>query len=995
MKEPIKKIGVYCAGISLLGAAASFAATVPGELKSNLFAGPDMVPSPAVICAAPTGEVFVGVDMQGSLGKREGKGKIVRLVDTDNDGVADLKTDYAVINNPRGLISLGDKLIVLHCTVKDGKPYNQQISVFTDADGDGIADGPAKPLVTGIGNPKFVQDRGADHCTNNIRLGIDGWIYVAVGDFGFIGAKGTDGKELDMFGGGVVRLRTDGSELETFVHGTRNVYDVTVDPFMNVFTRENTNDGIGWWVRFSHYIQSGEFGYPSLYTNFPEEMLPALGEYASGSGTGNLYFEEPQWPAKYNKQNFMADWGRSMVYIHRIKEDGASFTNEPEDFIGSPQVTDLDVDASGRLYLAAWAGAGYKGNPNKGYVDLVVPKDWKYVAFPKLSEQKEDKLISILASDSHTARTYASQELVSRNALSAVPALLKLANQSSASLESRVAAVYTLAQIKRVKALPDLVTLANDDKLREHAIRCMTDRLDIAQQADIALLNSALKDPNPRVQVAAVVALGRTGKLEAAKQLVALANPPSFTKAAVETVVGVKSIQISKQRRKLKLEADISNYKKLFLILNPEGPNDSDHAAWINPLVITKDGKTIDLTEEKWVSATSGLGEVQINKDCLGNPLADNAKGFGVHSPSIIEFEVPANAKTFKATGMFTDGANNQGTISFQIAPLAVKNKAAEKPHSTPNKAIILPHIARQALIALAAEDTVIAGLNGSDKATQAGALSTMKLMHSEKVVDALIAKANGTNELKAPIAEVLTRLHQKETVYDGSTWWSTRPDPHGPYFYPVDWSGTKKINAFLLNYVSSLSGDKKAAAITEIKRSRAYVKEWNPRPVVSTKVKKTIGNSAIEDIVLHLDKAKGKANKGAKIISQVGCVSCHNIKPGDLVKGPNLAKLGAMSKADLAESIIKPGATIAKSWVTLTTKDGAIHTGTIVSEDKKELTLHNIAGIPTKIEVANIKTREPGMNMMSMHLCDNLSLQDFADLVEYIQSMDKTRKKK
>ena len=139
----------------LIGAIAqASAATVPDELSSTLFAGPDKAPCPAVICAAPTGEVFVGVDLQGSLGKEANKGKIVRLVDTNNDGTADKVTTFATIDNPRGLLALGDKIIVLHCTQKDGKPHNQQISVFTDADNDGVADGPLKPLVKGIGNPK-------------------------------------------------------------------------------------------------------------------------------------------------------------------------------------------------------------------------------------------------------------------------------------------------------------------------------------------------------------------------------------------------------------------------------------------------------------------------------------------------------------------------------------------------------------------------------------------------------------------------------------------------------------------------------------------------------------------------------------------------------------------------------------------------------------------------------------------------------------------------
>ena len=64
---------------------------VPQELESTKFSDASSTPSPACLCAAPTGEVFVGVDMLGSLGKGPGKGKIIRLVDKDGDGIADQK----------------------------------------------------------------------------------------------------------------------------------------------------------------------------------------------------------------------------------------------------------------------------------------------------------------------------------------------------------------------------------------------------------------------------------------------------------------------------------------------------------------------------------------------------------------------------------------------------------------------------------------------------------------------------------------------------------------------------------------------------------------------------------------------------------------------------------------------------------------------------------------------------------------------------------------
>lgn len=988
--------------LSLGAAAGAFAASVPGELETKLFAGPDKTPCPAVIAAAPTGEVYVGVDLQGSLGKKPNMGSIVRLVDTDNDGTADQVTTYAKIDNPRGIIPMGNNLIVLHCTQKDGKPHNQQISVFTDADQDGVADGPLKPLVKGIGNPKFIQSRGADHCTNNIRLGIDGWVYVSVGDFGFVDAEGSDGTKLTFHGGGVVRVRPDGSELESFIHGTRNVYDVAIDPFMNVFTRENTNDGVGWWVRFSHYIQSGEYGYPSLYTHFPEDMLPALGEYGRGSGTGSLYLQEPGWPAKYNNKPLLADWGRSKIYIHDVKPDGASFTNEPMEFIGSQQVADLDVDASGRMYVAAWAGAGYSGNKNKGYVDIVTPKGWKYEPFPKLSGLSTAALVEMLKSESITARTYASVELVTRKDASAVSGILKVIADKKALLEGRVAGIYTLAQLKGEAALPDLEKLSADKDLREHAIRAMTDRLSVAKQANLDLLTKALSDANPRVQVAAAVALGRTGNKEIADNLLAVAVPPAL--AAPKKEKGpdsqtTKTKAISRLKDKVQIKADISGFKELFLIVDAQGANGNDHAAFLNPTVTTTDGKTIDLTKVKWASASQGWGQTLVNKDCINKPLANGAKGIGTHAPATIRYKLPSNARTFTATGIMTKGSNGQGKVAFAVsnsAPKGGSSSSGPKPHSTPNSKAILPHIARQALLALDAEEACIAALNSADRRKAAAALSTMKFMHSTKVVDALMAKADTSKgPLKEAIVNTLIRLHQKENDYDGSTWWKTRPDPHGPYYYAVDWEGSSTISIFLNKHINSLTDEARDAVIAEIKRNKAYIGELNPRPNTSGKVAKKIGQTAIEDIVLHLQSAKGNAKKGSRIINAVGCAGCHNVTPQGIIKGPNLATLGNWKKDDLAEAIIKPAASIAESWKTITKKDGSMVVGTLVNETATEITLHDIAGTPTKISVADIQSRGPGLNMMSLHLCDSLTLQEFADLIEYIQSMDPKRKKK
>ncbi|XHR96659.1 hypothetical protein ACFJIV_08375 [Mucilaginibacter sp. UC70_90] len=86
----------------------------PAGFTITRFAGPELTPSPACLAVAATGEVFVGVDMIGSLGKDPGKGRIIKLIDSDNDGKLDKHTDFADVDDPRGILIMGDQVFVLH-----------------------------------------------------------------------------------------------------------------------------------------------------------------------------------------------------------------------------------------------------------------------------------------------------------------------------------------------------------------------------------------------------------------------------------------------------------------------------------------------------------------------------------------------------------------------------------------------------------------------------------------------------------------------------------------------------------------------------------------------------------------------------------------------------------------------------------------------------------------------------------------------------------------
>ena len=176
------------------------------------------------------------------------------------------------MEHPRGVIAQDGKVWVLHPPL---------LSVFLDEDGDGTSDR-QDVLVSGLTTSQ-IDERGGDHTTNGIRMGLDGWIYIAVGDYGFHGAKGKDGTTLSSAGAASSRpARRHG--LEVFAIGLRNPFAIAIDPYLNLFTRDNTNDGAGWDVRVSHLIQTADYGYTQRFANFPDEIMPPSAPSARGAG---------------------------------------------------------------------------------------------------------------------------------------------------------------------------------------------------------------------------------------------------------------------------------------------------------------------------------------------------------------------------------------------------------------------------------------------------------------------------------------------------------------------------------------------------------------------------------------------------------------------------------------------------------------------------------------------------------------------------------------
>ena len=467
----------------------------PPGFKVSLFAAPPRVGYPVALSVAPDGAVYVAVDEQGSLGRTPGGGRVVRCIDEDGDGKADRVNVFAKMEHPRGVIAQDGKVWVLHPPM---------LSVFRDEDGDGTSDR-QDVLVSGL-TTSLIDERGGDHTTNGIRMGLDGWIYIAVGDYGFHGAKGKDGTTLSQRGGGILRVRPDGTELEVFAIGLRNPFAIAIDPFMNLFTRDNTNDGAGWDVRVSHLIQTADYGYPQRFANFPDEIMPPLGAYGQGGGTGALSLHDERWPEAYRGALLTGDWGRSEVYRHDLKPAGASFRANSSVFLTIPRPTGMDIGADGRLYVASWRGgeASVYVGPQVGFLACVAPPGWSPTSPVDPKGLALAELIDGLCGPNAASRFHCQREILRRGpSPETTRALTDLASDASRPLHGRVAALFALKQVDGAGSHGVLRKLAGDEAVREFALRALADRKTELGGVEAAPFRAALADPSPRVRAQA------------------------------------------------------------------------------------------------------------------------------------------------------------------------------------------------------------------------------------------------------------------------------------------------------------------------------------------------------------------------------------------------------------------------------------------------------------------------------------------------------------
>ncbi len=1035
--------------------------TLPEGYAATVFALPPMGGYPTSVSAAVDGTIFVAIDENGSLGRdrnpasgvegpKDGRipGKVVRMRDTDGDGRADEFKTFCEVESPRGVIwdapsgTAPGTLYVMH-------PPN--LTAYTDTDGDGKSD-KQEDILTGLGFD--LAFRGADHTTNGARLAIDGFIYIAVGDYGFTKAVAKDGTTLSMRGGGIVRIRPDGTGFEIVSRGQRNIYDVAVSPTLDLFTRDNTNDGGGWNVRLSFVPPGAHMGYPYLFKNFAEDRFDALADLGGGSPCGALWMDEPGLP----KGLFTVEWGAGGIVYHDDlvpagagwKLDGVTPPGQADPnkkrppikqnkWIAMTRPTDMDVDATGAIFITSWEGATFNYNgPNAGYVLRVVKKDAPKVVVPDLVKAKVGDLAKLLVVPGATIRQAAQREIVRRGGLKLDEPPIDLgATPKDETLKDGatfafLATIYGSMQQQGTvnTALLDEDPQISQDEAKAVAVltlvgNCATQ----LKQWPAKIVVNALTDSRPRVRFAAITALRRLGKTAASPQILPLvADPdPVIAHLSIRALRELKAVQpcltaldssddtvkpgalqalygmyepavVEGLIARLKttdpiLRAGILN--ALCRLANQDAPYENPSVWWgTRPDTSGPVYQAIAWSEtEKITGALKTALEASNDED--SKALVGRMYQTKVAYPGLVELmlakaDQDAPAKLTAIEGMIR---NDNSMPPEAVAALQSLTADAQQPTELRVQALRLFARCAENGVVFPGAVEAFAPLAGHDlgeaKLTAAFEDFTRDGKNGKWVGD-YAKNLSGSDAAKRQLAAVVLvnlstgrvgRDNEREAAKKAVEQGFKKPESAAALLTAIARTGAKPLAEQVkanLNHPNNTVAEAALFAFQKLGLSN------------EAKPTKTIGELKYEEVFALVQKG-GEAKEGQQLFLRAGCIACHTVGADEPPKGPVLSAVAKIyDRAALTESILKPNAKMAQGFESafFKTKKGDVE-GFVVREGGDSVDVRNIAGQTVTIEKGDITERgHRPQSMMPEGLLNIFTPAELTNLLAWMESL-------
>ncbi|HVX52147.1 MAG TPA: PVC-type heme-binding CxxCH protein [Chitinophagaceae bacterium] len=914
--------------------------------------------------------------------------RIMILEDTNGDGRMDTgKVFYQgpEINAPLGVCVLGNRVLISQ------SPY---VWAFYDDNGDDKAD--RKEIIfQGIGGEQH------DHGMHTFTFGPDGKLYFNFGNEGKT-LKDKNGKTvLDQDGdeigpkkykqGMMFRCDPDGSHVECLGQNFRNPYEVAVDSYGQVWQSDNDDDG-NRGVRINYVMDYGNYGYhdemtdASWYanrTNIEDSIpyrhwhlndpgvVPNMLQTGAGSPTGILVYEGTLLPKEFQGQLIHSDAGPNVVRSYSVAKDGAGYSAKIINILKGDRdqwfrPADVCIAPDGSLIVADWydpgVGGHQAGDQTRGRIYRVAPHGSTYTV-PKQDYTTPAGAVTALQSPNLSTRYHAFTALQAMGQ-KAIPELEKLWNDKNAGPRMRARAFWALVKMRGANAQQYLQQAEKDDNaaIRITAVRAARELNGMATDAVAALVN----DKDVQVRRECLLALRHDKDPRAAGLWATLATQHDGKDRWYLEALGIAADRQWDAFFKTWLDKINSNPLQTAAGRDIVWRARTDEA--VPYLAQLAADNSVALQQRLRYFRAFDFNTGPLKNTLLVKMIADNTTNDVAINKLVLH---ALDVKTVTQSPV-AQKALMQVLAATQRTPEYVElvNRYQVKAENSNLLQLAIDscrhNLGRDAATTLLAQDggnMARAILNGKDTAKAESLLSALSGVGTKESIDMI------TNVALSDKYAMNVRKHAAQNI--GRSW-----DGEARVLEILK---DKKVPRDLIpDVVASVNGAWRSSVRTE---AQSYLPG------------NTGATAKQAPAMAEITALKGDALKGKTIFMNT-CSLCHMVNNEGNDFGPKLTEIGSKyPKEGLLNAIVKPSDGISfgfEGWV-FNMKNKSVLNGIIASKTETDIDLKLPGGNKQHIKTSDVAgMNEMKTSMMPEGLYQNMSTQDMADLLEYLEGLKK-----